>query len=129
MCHAATICAMTVLFAAALCRGYWQEEQFLFSSFNHKELIQADPAFKRGALFHKKTDYLDRAEKLGAYSINLSRKLVSRKLVEECHEHNFKVFVYTVNETKEIQQMIDMNVDGVFCDYPDRVFDILNPAN
>jgi glycerophosphoryl diester phosphodiesterase len=117
------------IFAAALCRGYWQEEQFLFSSFNHKELIQADPAFKRGALFHKKTDYLDRAEKLGAYSINLSRKLVSRKLVEECHEHNFKVFVYTVNETKEIQQMIDMNVDGVFCDYPDRVFDILNPAN
>ncbi len=113
------------VFAAALCRGYWQEDQFLFSSFNHKELALTDPSFRRGALFHKKADYFERAEKLGAYSINLSRKLVSNKLVKECHQRNFKVFVYTVNEPKDIEQMVDMGVDGVFCDYPDRVFDTL----
>jgi glycerophosphoryl diester phosphodiesterase len=114
------------IFAATLCRGYWQEEQFLFSSFNHKELALVDPAFRRGALFYKKTGYFERAEQLSAYSINLSRKLVNKKLVQQCHDKGFKVFVYTVNEPKEILHMHDIGVDGIFCDYPDRVFNTLS---
>ena len=117
------------IFATALCRGYWQKDQFLFSSFDHKELALTDPTFRRGALFHKKADYFERGQQLGAYSINLSRRLVNKNLVEESHKRNFKVFVYTVNEPKEISRMMKMGVDGVFCDYPDRVFDLLNNTN
>jgi len=34
-----------------------------------------------------------------------------------------KVFVYTVNEPDEIQRLIDLNVDGIITNFPDRVPD------
>lgn len=32
-----------------------------------------------------------------------------------------KVFVWTVNDEKEIEKMKMMGVDGIFSDYPDRI--------
>jgi glycerophosphoryl diester phosphodiesterase len=112
-----------------LCANGWQEDLFLLSSFNHRELEKADIRFRRGALFHKRVpDYFQRTDKLKAYSINLSIKLVKQGLVDAAHDHGLKVFVYTVNKMEDIKRMVKMGVDGVFCDYPDRVFTVLeNP--
>lgn len=113
-------------YLGSLCENGWHEDHFLFSSFNHAELAKADVRFRRGALFHKHVpDYFQRTTRLQAYSINLSIKLVEQNLVDEAHDHGLKVFVYTVNKVKDIQQMVKMGVDGVFCDYPDRVFAVL----
>jgi len=46
---------------------------------------------------------------------------VKPALVEEAHRRGLKVFVYTVNEADDIQRMRDFGVDGIFCNYPDRV--------
>lgn len=108
------------------CTNGWQEDLFLLSSFNHRELAKADIRFRRGALFHKRVpDYFQRTDKLKAYSINLSIKLVEQGLIDAAHDHGLKVLVYTVNKTNDIKRMVDMGVDGVFCDYPDRVFTVL----
>jgi glycerophosphoryl diester phosphodiesterase len=111
------------------CANSWQENHFVLSSFNHRELAKADIRFRRGALFGKPVpNYFQRTDKLKAYSINLSIKLVEQGLVDAAHDHGLKVFVYTVNKTDDIKRMVDMDVDGVFCDYPDRVFTVLeNP--
>lgn len=110
----------------SLCANGWPENHFLFSSFHHAELAKADIRFRRGALFHKSMpNYFQRTAQLNAYSINLSIKLVEQKLVIEAHDHGLKVLVYTVNKAEDIRRMVEMGVDGVFCDYPDRVFTVL----
>ena len=104
----------------------WHTEQFMLSSFYHKELALADPTFRRGALFHKPVaDYFQRTSDLGAYSINLSLKIVNQQSVLEAHEKGLKVFVYTVNDEDDIARMAEIGVDGVFCDFPDRVINFL----
>ena len=116
-------------FLSSLCDQGWDGHQFLLSSFRHSELAKADPQFRRGALFYKSVpDYFTRTSSLDAYSINLSRKLINEKLVDEAHAHDLKVYVYTVNEPKEIQHMMTLGVDGVFSDYPDRVLNVMGAS-
>lgn len=108
----------------AYCQKGWSPEQFLLSSFRHGELARSDPAFPRGALFGKRgrKNYLEAANRLNAWSINLDLSLVGPGVVESAHGEGFKVLVYTVNEPDDIARMLDMGVDGVFTNYPDRVF-------
>ena len=49
-------------------------------------------------------------------SISLHNKLASKKLIDKMHEHNFKVYVYTVNSKERIKELEDFGVDGVFTD-------------
>ena len=111
----------------ALCEDAWEPEMFIISSFNHRELARTDPVFPRGALFHKAVpDFFEATDKLNASYLHLSRKLVSRELVDAAHDRSLKVLVYTVNKARDIRKMITMGVDGVFSDYPDRVFEIIS---
>lgn len=113
-----------------LLNGYlekdWQTDDFLLSSFNHTELMQADPRYRRGALFDKLTDDMwEQAEHLEAWSVNVDKKDVSQSLVTEAHNRGFKVLVYTVNKEAVIRKMLGFGVDGIFSDYPDRVIALL----
>jgi len=99
----------------------WDAEEFLISSFDHRELARVDGAYRRGALFQRKPeDYFSRTDRLSAYSINLSNRLTNQSLVAEAHRRGLKVFVYTVNERDEMQRLKDIGVDGVFTNFPDR---------
>ena len=72
-------------------------------------------------LAERQKDYFKQTTALDAYSLNLSLRLVQPALVEEAHRRGLKVFVYTVNEVEDIERMRAMGVDGIFCNYPDRV--------
>jgi glycerophosphoryl diester phosphodiesterase len=107
------------------CLAEWTHRDFLLSSYNHKELSQTDPAYPRGALFAKLLpDMWDRAERLGAWSVNFDKRDVNLSLVEEAHSRGYKVLVYTVNSNAGILKMINYGVDGLFSDYPDRVVEL-----
>lgn len=102
------------------CTRGWQEDEFLLSSFDHDELDRGDPRFRRGTLFSRQADYFAITDRLKAWSINLSRKLVTPSLVDAAHARQLKVLVYTVNKPEEMAKMQAMGVDGIFTDYPDR---------
>jgi glycerophosphoryl diester phosphodiesterase len=106
-------------------RSGWQPEQFLVSSFTHQEMDGVEPRFPRGALFDSRQDYCQTARAIGASTINLSRRLVGRQAVADAHDADLKLFVYTVNEPKDIDRMLGLGVDGVFSDFPDRVLERL----
>lgn len=109
----------------------WHYDDFLISSFNHKELEifrELNPDARIGVLVRKKVitrkrsiHYLDFAKKINAYSIHPSTKVANKGFVIRAHERDMKVFVYTANKYNEIAKLIDMGVDGIFSDYPDRV--------
>ncbi len=107
------------------CRQGWDIEQFLVSAFKRQEIIkvkQLDGRIRIGALicgfpFFNATF----AEKLRAYSVHQCLRFINRRLIKDAHRRGLKVFVYTVNQTEDIEKMIDIGVDGLFSDYPDRV--------
>jgi glycerophosphoryl diester phosphodiesterase len=51
--------------------------------------------------------------------------LVTRRFVETAHRHNIKVHVWTVDEIEAMQRLIDLGVDGIFTDRPDRLMALL----
>ncbi|MGI8641480.1 MAG: glycerophosphodiester phosphodiesterase [Pyrinomonadaceae bacterium] len=50
-----------------------------------------------------------------------SLQVVSKDFVEAAHRRNLKVHVWTINETADMQRLIEMGVDGIMTDYPDRL--------
>ena len=107
----------------------WHADEFLISSFQHRELARVrdfDRELKLGALFGRATENIvEKALGLGAYSINPGLRLCQKQLIDRGHEAGLKVFVYTVNEEEQIKQMLRLNVDGVFTNFPDRVFALI----
>lgn len=47
-----------------------------------------------------------------------AQSLVTKELVEACHQKKMQVIPWTVNETDEMQKLIALNVDGIITDYP-----------
>jgi glycerophosphoryl diester phosphodiesterase len=103
----------------------WRDDQILLSSFNHQLLRQArelDSTVKIGALISNASEAgFKMARSLQAISINAGLSFVDQDLVDEAHANNLRVYIFTVNESADIQRMRELGVDGVFCDYPDRV--------
>lgn len=45
---------------------------------------------------------------------------LSANIVRECHERGMRVIPWTVNDTAAMRGMIELGVDGIITDYPDR---------
>lgn len=58
-------------------------------------------------------------ERLGALQI------VSKDFVETARKLNLQVHVWTINETDDMKRLLDIGVDGIMTDYPDRLLDLL----
>lgn len=58
-------------------------------------------------------------ENLGSLSV------VTKEFVENAHRKNLKVHVWTINETADMRRLIDLGVDGIMTDYPDRLLELL----
>ena len=74
---------------------------------------------KLGPSYSPPMQALQVPEKIGAV------RIVSKQFVAAAHERNLKVYVWTVNETADMQRLIDMGVDGIMTNYPDRLLNLL----
>jgi glycerophosphoryl diester phosphodiesterase len=61
-----------------------------------------------------KDDYI----KYNIHSLNLPLESISEKIIEYCVNNNIRIYVYTVNEIKQIRYLRELGVSGVFTDYP-----------
>jgi len=102
----------------------WSYDHFLVSSFNHHELKKFHeicPKVRIGALLSAiPLGYATLAEDMGCYSINLDKDFINQEFVADAHGRGLKVFVWTVNEPEDISRMKELEVDGIFTNYPDR---------
>jgi glycerophosphoryl diester phosphodiesterase len=48
-------------------------------------------------------------------------KLINKKGVNFCHKKGIKVVPWTVNEPSDLQSVINLGVDGIISDYPNRI--------
>jgi glycerophosphoryl diester phosphodiesterase len=64
------------------------------------------------------------AGKTGARAVVWSRA-VTPAAVKQAHERGLKVWIYTINEPAEANQLLDWGVDGLISDNPARIWRIL----
>ena len=103
----------------------WTLDDFLISSFNWEELKnmrRINKDIKIAILTEDDPlDAIPIANDLNAVAINPNYLSLTRENVQEIKSQGFKVFTWTVNDTKQISNMRILGVDGVFTNYPERV--------
>lgn len=57
-----------------------------------------------------------------------SLQVVSKEFIETAKKLNLKVHVWTINETEDMKRLLDLKVDGIMTDYPDRLLSLLGKA-
>lgn len=68
-------------------------------------------------------------KKLGCFAAHPHRVCVRGNFVKKAHDAGLEVNVWTVDEAKDIREMIKADVDGIITDCPDRVNYILTEMN
>lgn len=103
---------------------YGMKKRVLYSSFNHlsvKKIKELQPDVETGILIS------DVYDNIASYAKNLGVDAVHPALyyflipdfAKVCKEKGLKIHVWTVNEQKYIQMMIDQEVDAIITDKPD----------
>ncbi len=54
-------------------------------------------------------------------------QIVTKDFVESAHKLNLRIHVWTINETVDMQRLIDLGVDGIMTDYPDKLLELVKP--
>ncbi len=103
----------------------WPIDFFLVSSFRHEEIKKFKKIFPeiKVSLLSVKTPFglLKKAEYFKAETVAVDKYYVDLEFVNKAHENNINIFVYTVNEPSEIQNLKEIKVDGIFSNFPDRI--------
>ena len=95
-------------------------DKILFSSFDYSTLQRLRTyATKARIGWLTRTFDLAKAQDLGAESVHINHTRLTPAIVDTCHTHHLKVFVYTVNEIAVANRLKQINVDGIFTDKPD----------
>lgn len=98
-------------------------ENFIVSSYyiKHIELFRSLNKIVPCAIITDKPDksIISKSEILDCRSIHICRSGVNRIFVAACQNKNIKVYVFTVDSEKEFNEMNEMNIDGIFTDFPE----------
>ncbi len=100
------------------------QERITIQSFDPATLIEfheLNPDLTLAILVANRRSIQDYVDRLGftpdIWSPNY--QLVTSRLISEAHERDMKVIPWTVNTTGEMQDLLEMGVDGIITDYPD----------
>ncbi len=52
-------------------------------------------------------------------------RIVDRRLIDAAHSGGLQVHVWTINEPREMEELLDLGVDGLITDRPDLLKDVL----
>jgi glycerophosphoryl diester phosphodiesterase len=72
-----------------------------------------------GAVYSPKAYALQVPENRGG------RQVVTESLVQTAHAHNLVIYVWTINEPESMKRLLNLKVDGIITDYPDRLKTVL----
>ncbi|MEO1670174.1 MAG: glycerophosphodiester phosphodiesterase family protein [Cyanobacteria bacterium J06631_2] len=108
------------------CDRGWEYSDFVVSSFDHYQLNQVkqiSPEITTGMLLYGLPwSYLDSAQELEVDLVIPGLDYVTSEMVGSIQQRGLKVWVYTVNQPDDINLMRSYGVNGIFTNYPERVF-------
>jgi len=112
--------------ACAIVKRTGFTNSLIYASFLMTELHrvrQADAGAQLMVLHHRHLplDPVAEVVALDASHVGLHYSTLTPPLLQTYHNLGRQVFVYTVNDPKDIRRMREMGVDGIVSDYPDRI--------
>jgi glycerophosphoryl diester phosphodiesterase len=114
--------------AVELLRTYADPERTLISAFDTDSLAKVQdlfPELQLGYIYNRTQD--EEARHNASIEVVIPQfRLASRELITEVHDEGLKVFAWTVNEENEIERLLDLGVDGIISDYPEKVVAVLS---
>jgi glycerophosphoryl diester phosphodiesterase len=69
-----------------------------------------------------KENSFDAAKRVGATSIHVQKELASRNFLKQAWQEGLDVYVWTVNEVRDLEAFAAMGVQGLISDFPDRLW-------
>jgi glycerophosphoryl diester phosphodiesterase len=105
-------------------------DRTLFSSFYDsvlERLRSRAPRARIGVLVSPRfpARWLERARALQAEAVHLHVLLANADSVAAAHAEGLAVHVYTVDDPDPMRRQVDLGVDGIFTNHPDRLRDLL----
>ena len=64
---------------------------------------------------------VERALAVGAEALNPWLGMAQRELIEAAHAANLAVYPFTVDRPEDMRRLLDLGVDGMFTNFPDRL--------
>jgi len=106
-------------------------EKTLFSSFSDEVLSQLrslSAQARLGVLVDPRAPdaVFERAKAVAAEAINPHYLLVGPELVESAHSLGLAVYPYTVDDPQAMRDLLELGVDGIFSNYPDRLREVVD---
>jgi glycerophosphoryl diester phosphodiesterase len=109
-------------------------DQVVISSFDHeclKKIKEMTPNLATGSLIKLGVLYVARlikpekiAQSVGANGLHVCKSYVTPDLVQRAKEHGLNVIVWTVNELEQMRSFIEMGVDGIVTNFPDKLKEV-----
>lgn len=113
--------------------NYGFEDRVIISSFDHysiRKCIRLNKNIKTGILYwdciFEPHNY---CKVVGASALHPEFNSITEEIVRYAHEDFQQVNVYTVNEKKDMEKMIDLNVDMIITNYPNILKEVLENKN
>lgn len=125
----------------ALIKDYEMQNQVIIGSFDH-EINEAFEEVSEGkvpigageqavrSFANMHVPYLNGLAKTKVDSFQLSveeegHNLASKNIIASAKKRNMSIFYWTINDEKEMKELILKDVDGLITDYPDRLIKVL----
>ena len=118
-------------------KDYGLFDELLISSFDYKMLVEAkkyDPKCKTAYLYPIYGQVVRRwffqplhlAQKIGCDALHPHKAFATKALVRRAHAAGIKVNAWTVDDERDVIQMLENGVDGIITDRPDYVEGIVD---
>ncbi|REL37763.1 glycerophosphodiester phosphodiesterase [Rhodohalobacter sp. SW132] len=101
-------------------------DRVIIQSFDPATLIamrEIDPDVVQAMLVYEEDQTIDRYVEILGYQPEIwspHYELVTPDLVAEVHEKGMTIIPWTINETEEMIRLLELGVDGIITDYPNR---------
>ncbi|MBN1396719.1 MAG: hypothetical protein JXA06_01680 [Bacteroidetes bacterium] len=108
------------------------EDRVMVSSFDHRilaNLKKVKPALITGVLYNLTRDFFQLpsvlAEQVGASVFVCAKREITRRMIDDAHNHNLAVYVYTLNSVQDARRMRAYGVDGILSNNADDILNVL----
>ncbi len=98
--------------------------EVILASFHHPALIEVrrlQSTARTLALIDRVPVNLDFAKNAEVTHVGVNIGSVTKEFVRSVHRANYQLFVYTVNDERDIRRLSEMSVEGIISDYPERI--------
>lgn len=113
--------------AVELIRKYAHPQKTLISAFDTQTLtkvFELYPEAQLGFLYNRTQDEESR-HNCPIEVVKPQFRLASRELISDVHSEGLRVFAWTVNDKPEMKRLLQLGVDAIITDYPEKLAAVL----